>query len=67
MVMDFLRLEIDERPDFARLPDGKVRMVRRSGSSHAVCTAKHGLVGLTKVVGLETAGTGITANAVCPG
>jgi 3-hydroxybutyrate dehydrogenase len=33
----------------------------------AYVAAKHGLVGLTKVVGLETAGTGITANAVCPG
>jgi 3-hydroxybutyrate dehydrogenase len=39
------------------------------GSAHkaAYVTAKHGLVGLTKVVGLETAGSGITANAVCPG
>ena len=33
----------------------------------AYVTAKHGLVGLTKVVALETAGTGITSNAVCPG
>jgi len=39
------------------------------GSVHkaAYVAAKHGLVGLTKVVGLETAATGITANAVCPG
>jgi 3-hydroxybutyrate dehydrogenase len=39
------------------------------GSVHkaAYVAAKHGLVGLTKVVGLETAGTGITVNAVCPG
>ena len=29
--------------------------------------AKHGLVGLTKVIALETAGTGITANTLCPG
>jgi len=29
--------------------------------------SKHGLVGLTKVVALETAGTNITCNAVCPG
>jgi 3-hydroxybutyrate dehydrogenase len=32
-----------------------------------IASAQHGLVGLTKVVGLETAGTGITVNAVCPG
>ena len=39
------------------------------GSKHkaAYVAAKHGIVGLTKVVGLETAGNGITANAVCPG
>ena len=29
--------------------------------------AKHGLVGLTKVTALETATTGITCNAICPG
>jgi 3-hydroxybutyrate dehydrogenase len=33
----------------------------------AYVSAKHGLVGLTKVVALETAGSGITSNAVCPG
>ena len=33
----------------------------------AYVAAKHGLVGLTKVVALETAGSGITCNAVCPG
>lgn len=33
----------------------------------AYVTAKHGLVGLTKVVALETAGSGITCNALCPG
>jgi 3-hydroxybutyrate dehydrogenase len=30
-------------------------------------TAKHGLVGLTKVVAIETANSGITCNAICPG
>jgi len=33
----------------------------------AYVAAKHGLIGLTKVVALETAGSGVTANAVCPG
>ena len=28
---------------------------------------KHGVVGLTKVVALETATTGVTFNAICPG
>jgi 3-hydroxybutyrate dehydrogenase len=33
----------------------------------AYVAAKHGMLGLTKVVALETARTGITCNAVCPG
>jgi 3-hydroxybutyrate dehydrogenase len=33
----------------------------------AYVAAKHGLLGLTKVVALETATTGITCNAICPG
>lgn len=33
----------------------------------AYVAAKHGVVGFSKVVGLENAGTGITCNAICPG
>ncbi len=33
----------------------------------AYVAAKHGIAGLTKVVALETAQHGITANAICPG
>lgn len=38
-----------------------------SANKGAYVSAKHGLVGLTKVVALETAGAGITSNAICPG
>ena len=38
-----------------------------SAGKSAYVAAKHGLVGLTKVTALETAGTGITCNAICPG
>jgi 3-hydroxybutyrate dehydrogenase len=33
----------------------------------AYVAAKHGVLGVTKVVALETATTGITCNAICPG
>ena len=33
----------------------------------AYVTAKHGVVGMTKTIALETAQNGITCNAICPG
>jgi 3-hydroxybutyrate dehydrogenase len=38
-----------------------------SAQKSAYVAAKHGLVGLTKVTALETAETGVTCNAICPG
>ena len=42
---------------------GHVASVNKS----AYVAAKHGVVGLTKTVALETAGAGVTCNAICPG
>ncbi|QNR96029.1 3-hydroxybutyrate dehydrogenase [Stenotrophomonas sp. 169] len=42
---------------------GLVASVNKS----AYVAAKHGVLGFTKATALETAGTGITANAICPG
>ena len=38
-----------------------------SGEKAAYVAAKHGVVGLTKVVAVEAANDGVTCNAICPG
>jgi len=38
-----------------------------SAAKSAYVASKHGLIGFTKALALETATTGITANAICPG
>ena len=44
-----------------------VHGLRASEFKSAYVTAKHGVIGLTKVLGLEGAGHNITCNAICPG
>jgi 3-hydroxybutyrate dehydrogenase len=44
-----------------------VHGLRASEFKAAYVSAKHGIMGLTKVLGLEGAGHNITCNAICPG
>jgi 3-hydroxybutyrate dehydrogenase len=45
---------------------GSIHSLVASRYKSAYVAAKHGVLGLTKTVALETAGTGVTVNAICP-
>lgn len=61
---------IDAHEAAGRRPHHQHRIGARAGwlgEQVGYVAAKHGVVGFTKVTALENAGTGITANAICPG
>lgn len=53
--------------DFGRIINiGSIHSLVASPFKSAYVAAKHGLVGFSKVIALETAGYGITVNTICP-
>jgi ketoreductase len=65
--------EILKPGGLAARPWGRIISIASTGGKQGVAYAapysasKHGVIGFTKALGLELAGSGITVNAVCPG
>ena len=63
-----LALPAMKKADWGRIINvASVHGLVASAQKSAYVAAKHGIVGLTKVTALETATTGVTCNAICPG
>src|SRR3954463_694642 len=63
-----LALPAMKKADWGRIINvASVHGLVASAQKSAYVAAKHAIVGLTKVTALETATTGVTCNAICPG
>jgi len=63
-----LALPAMQKADWGRIINvASIHGLVASAQKSAYVTAKHGVVGFTKVTALENATTGVTCNAICPG